>query len=126
MDKLKGFVIKSIVLLINAALVVGGVFFLKNQQKQKQAQVDAAQAAADLANQIEAASQSSDLQKIIDSNRQQKADSVASNTGTITVQKPVTVKETIPGKTTTVTVPASSSTSSSSSAPVPKTTTKKS
>jgi|WetSurMetagenome_2_1015567.scaffolds.fasta_scaffold852647_1 hypothetical protein len=46
MGKLKGFLIKSIVLLINAALVAGGVFFMKNKADEEKAISDAQTSAA--------------------------------------------------------------------------------
>ena len=40
MDKFKTILIKSMVLVINAALVLGAVFFIKNKQNQTQGAVD--------------------------------------------------------------------------------------
>lgn len=43
MDKIRGFLIKSIVLLINIGLVVGGVFFIKHRAEEGKSAVDSIQ-----------------------------------------------------------------------------------
>lgn len=120
MEKVKSFLVKAVVFIINVALVAGGVFFIKNQQRQKQAEADLV-----AANEAEKAAQSigeqaSQLQQIVEQNRNQKTDSVASNPSQVTVQKPTVITETIPAQTKAVNV------STSTSAPAPKATTKKS
>jgi biopolymer transport protein ExbB/TolQ len=115
MDKLKGILVKSIILLINAGLVVSGVFFIKNNQDQKQVSEDLANNANANNEQKQLSEQALQLQKIVEQNRNQKTETISKNPSTITVQKPTTVTQTIPAKTTTVKVPVASSSSSSSS-----------
>lgn len=121
MDKLKNYSIKAVVLVINAALVIGGAFFIKNGQQKKQAETDLVANISANQDQQAIATQAQQLQQIVDQNRNQKIESLAQNTGTVTIQKPTVVTQTIPAKTSTVTVPVSSSSSST-----PAKTTKKS
>ncbi len=119
-DKVKSFLFKFFVLVLNAGLVIGGVFIIKDQQQKKQV-------AQDLANNTGAnqdaqgiAAQVAQLQQIVEQNKQVKDNIVANNPATITVQKPTTVTQTIPAVTKTVQVPVKTT------APAPKATTKKS
>lgn len=121
MDKIKSIAVKTIVLIINAALVTGGVFYFKNQQQKKQAARDLAANAQANDSQQQIADVAGQLQQIVDQNRNASQQVVQSNPATVTVQKPVTTTQIIPAKTATVKVPAGTSSSSSSSS---KTTTK--
>jgi hypothetical protein len=118
LEKIKAFFIKFVVLAVNTALVAGGVFFIKHQQEEKQTSADLATNASANEDQQAVAAQVSQLQQIIEQNRKAKNEDISKNTGTITIQKPTTVTQTIPAVTKTVQVPVTTST--------PKKTTKKS
>jgi len=114
LDKIKQFLLQSVVLVINVALVLGGVLFIRHQQQKKQDQQDADFNAAVNKAQQGIETQAQQLQQIVDQNRNQKNETIANNPATVTVQKPVTVTQVIPAKTTTIKVPVTSSTTKTS------------
>ena len=101
-ENLKKKAVQAVVLLINIALVGGGISFFKNQQEKKNASQDLAKALND----SEVADKAAELQQIIENNASQKKESTSNNSGQVTVQKPKTVTQTVPGGTQTVTSPA--------------------
>lgn len=127
--KIKKNSVQTAVLLVNLGLVWGGVLYFKNQQTKKNASENLANNA--IAEEIPVAiidpiaEKAAQLQQIIDNNAVQASADAAKNTGQITVQKPKTVTQTIPGGTKTVNV-SSTSSSSKTSTPKPAATTKKS
>ncbi|MEI7621169.1 MAG: hypothetical protein WCJ51_01385 [Candidatus Moraniibacteriota bacterium] len=124
-EKIKKISVQILVLLVNAALVGGGVFYLKNEQAQKEAEQKLADAQPEASQTVPVeaidpiAEKAQQLQQIIQNNSQVAKDSTLKNTGQVTVQKPKTITQTIPGAVQTVTVPATST-------PTPAKTTKKS
>jgi hypothetical protein len=127
LENIKKFSIQTLVLLINASLVGGGVLYFKDQQEKK----DASQALADSVpgetsgETIDPiAEKAAQLQQIIDKTTAQKTESVAKNTGSVTVKQPKTVTQVIPGGTKTLTTASPSSVKSTTTAKPAKTTKK--
>lgn len=102
MEKIKSYGLKMLVLLINLGLVAGGATYIKKQQdKKKSAEIDEANAEAELSAQ-QVSDKAQQLDQIIKNNADQKIDSIANNPAEITVKQPKTVTELVPGGTTTV------------------------
>ncbi len=116
MEKIKRIMFQALVLVVNAALVVGGVLYFKNQKAKEEAAKLQASIPEEAPTESPLEIKARELQAIIDKNRSQQNDSIKENPDSITVKTPVVVKEVIPAKTTTVKIPA----------PEPKKTTKKS
>lgn len=115
-EKIKSFMLKSLVMLINFGLVGGGAAYIKNQNDKKVA------AELELANSeqqqdaMQTASKAQELDQIIQNNAEQKNGSIANNPSQVTVQQPKTVTQKVSGGATTVkaAVPAPSKTTKKS------------
>jgi hypothetical protein len=121
LENVKKFTVQGVVLLINIALVSGGVSYFQNQQAKKDAAKELASNVSEEVATEESipsvdpvAEKAAQLQKIIETSAAQKTEAVAKNTGTVTVQQPKTVTKVIPGATKTVTTTSPSSSSSKS------------
>lgn len=126
MENLKKYATQTLVLMINVALVGGGVSYFKKQQDQKNIEAGLAASAPEIAQAPAVdpvAEKAQQLQQIIDKNSKDKTATVKSSPANVPVQVPKTVTQTIPGGTKTVTTTSPSSTKTSST---PAKTTKKS
>lgn len=105
MDKIKNFFLGLFVFSINLVLVLVGVFLIKNQHEKEIAEK---KSLADLEfknNKDLIDDKIEELQKIIEKNKNAKIEDISKNTGSVSVEKPTTVTETIPAVTKTVEVP---------------------
>ncbi len=108
-ENIKKFAVQGLVLILNVALVGGGVAYFKKQQEKKDLANSAPVAdVAPIPTIDPIAEKAAQLQQIIEKSSAQKNSNAAKNSGKITVQQPQTVTQVIPGGTKTVTVQGAS------------------
>ena len=115
LEKIKENTGKVVFFVVNVLLATSGVLLLKIKNDQKTIETlsqPRPEEVAQAGNQCAIAAIEA-VQQNISEDRKQKIESIADNPKETTIQKPVTVKTVVPGKTTTVKAPSKAKTKTS-------------